>query len=309
MAKDLQHYFEEYLDFLSRIGRLIGRLQAYERLAASSIQLNHSLIRVFEEFFAFFRMTKSLFGTERAKSGIRRFVGSKLLRSNLWNAFKKETTTKIKAIEILCEEADEEARLAISERQEYHLENITAKLDTHVLDEGKKGSQSDIKGFGQWLSPIAVDEDLYALGQGRMEDSCGWVLKTTEFVRWEEHISSPEKLQVLWVSGLPGSGKTHISSFLVDYLQKFGTVGYFFCKTADQNKRTAESIIHTYGLGNSFLQQIISRKSYSMPIAKGLPPLKGPSLTASNVWLQSQTQEYLSSMDLTNVFLKSKRRC
>ena len=88
-----------------------------------------------------------MLGTNKSKTSISSFVGTKILQPNVWNAFKRDTSTKIKRIEGLCEEADDEAKLAVSERQDYHLENITAKLDAHVLTEGSRASQAERRNF------------------------------------------------------------------------------------------------------------------------------------------------------------------
>ncbi|KAG4443916.1 hypothetical protein IFR05_000556 [Cadophora sp. M221] len=60
--------------------------------------------------------------------------------------------------------------------------------------------------------------------------TCAWILTHPTYIEWAES-RSPE---LLWISGLPGYGKTTLVSFLISELRKSGhIVLYFFCDKSD----------------------------------------------------------------------------
>ncbi|RSL62876.1 hypothetical protein CEP54_005463 [Fusarium duplospermum] len=81
--------------------------------------------------------------------------------------------------------------------------------------------------------------------------TCEWFPKADEFKSWFEG----EK-QILWVEGEPGTGKTTLSIFLVDFFEKMGkrglskaspetgnTLAFYFCDLQDPRTNTRESIL------------------------------------------------------------------
>uniref|UniRef100_A0A0B7KH92 NACHT domain-containing protein n=1 Tax=Bionectria ochroleuca TaxID=29856 RepID=A0A0B7KH92_BIOOC len=65
----------------------------------------------------------------------------------------------------------------------------------------------------------------------RVEGTCSWFLRHTNFKNWHEHESGP-----LLVSADPGCGKSVLAKYLVDeVLPGSATVCYFFFKDQDQN--------------------------------------------------------------------------
>lgn len=51
---------------------------------------------------------------------------------------------------------------------------------------------------------------------GRVENTCGWILRREEFSAW----GAAADPQLFFITGSPGIGKTMMSTFLVDELQK-----------------------------------------------------------------------------------------
>ena len=79
----------------------------------------------------------------------------------------------------------------------------------------------------------------------RVDGTCEWILTQDRYTSWLNE-DSP---QLLWLSGLPGIGKTMISSFLVEELALLAerssqmTLAYYFCDDKDEKRRTATAVL------------------------------------------------------------------
>ena len=91
-------------------------------------------------------------------------------------------------------------------------------------------------------------DDLAAIQRSkgeRVEGTCEWLLVQEEYAAW----LVGDNPQQLWLVGAPGIGKTMISSFLVEELEKRAqkapamTLAYYFCDNKDEKRNTATAII------------------------------------------------------------------
>lgn len=191
---------------------------------------------------------RTLFMDEASRTSLRASLKSKLQKVNPWVKFKDDARSRIKRIQDLADEANREALLAVDQRQEHHLEHITSKLDAQARLSETTAYQQMIKSFGEWLAPVPVNDDLDGIKENRMQGSCEWLVEDRVFKDWETDVLyGTHKSDPLWISGAPGTGKTYLSSYLVDHFRQGGwTVGYFFCKSEDQTKKSAISVIRTW---------------------------------------------------------------
>lgn len=87
-----------------------------------------------------------------------------------------------------------------------------------------------------------------------------WIFRDTTFLDWRDAPESAHRL--LWLSGGPATGKSIISSFIVNKLAQEGFLcQYFFIRFGDQKKRTLSLLLRSlaYQLTSSvpgFLQRI-----------------------------------------------------
>ncbi|OAL74762.1 hypothetical protein A7D00_0356 [Trichophyton violaceum] len=84
-----------------------------------------------------------------------------------------------------------------------------------------------------------VGSDLEVIRQRVQPGSCRWILEKKEFKRWTED-NSPG-LSILWLTGLPATGKTTLSSFIIDYLSQGlfpASCQYHFFQAEQHDTRT-----------------------------------------------------------------------
>ncbi|KAI2466515.1 hypothetical protein F4781DRAFT_434287 [Annulohypoxylon bovei var. microspora] len=74
--------------------------------------------------------------------------------------------------------------------------------------------------------------------------TCEWVLQDKNFVRWDD---APESTpRALWLSGGPATGKSVLSSFIINNLVERGACcQYFFIRFGDQKKRTLSLLLRS----------------------------------------------------------------
>ncbi|KAI1391444.1 uncharacterized protein F4822DRAFT_427295 [Hypoxylon trugodes] len=72
--------------------------------------------------------------------------------------------------------------------------------------------------------------------------TCTWIIEDKKFLEW---LQTPEPTsRLLWVSGGPGTGKSVLSSFIINNLVERGVYcQYFFIRFGDQKKRTLNSLL------------------------------------------------------------------
>ncbi|KAK4207127.1 hypothetical protein QBC37DRAFT_433960 [Rhypophila decipiens] len=72
--------------------------------------------------------------------------------------------------------------------------------------------------------------------------TCTWVFREPSFMKWIDG-SSPFS-NILWIYGVPGSGKSILSSYLIDHLAQNGRAcQYFFFRHADSRKRSLPALL------------------------------------------------------------------
>ena len=95
----------------------------------------------------------------------------------------------------------------------------------------------------RWLSPSNVQDDLHRHQLEYMPGSCDWILETPQ----AQDCLDSKHSTTMRITGRPGTGKTVLASFLVDYLreQNERNVLYFFCKAGETEKRETTHILRT----------------------------------------------------------------
>ncbi|KAK3986108.1 hypothetical protein QBC44DRAFT_144035 [Cladorrhinum sp. PSN332] len=95
----------------------------------------------------------------------------------------------------------------------------------------------------------------------RLKGSGRWLLERLEYKTWRHDSSS----SVLWLHGIPGSGKTKLASLVIDELMGSDTLAYFYCM---RNPAEPER-----GRGDQILASLVRQLAGSSPDQPILPPV------------------------------------
>lgn len=114
--------------------------------------------------------------------------------------------------------------------------SVTEKVVEHVSD--YRNQQID-----KWLSPPDPSTNLNKAKDLRHPDTGLWFLQSEQYKDWKE-----EACTSLWLHGLPGCGKTILSSFIIEDLKQNSTKStllYFFFDFNDSNKQSFEKMLRS----------------------------------------------------------------
>jgi tetratricopeptide (TPR) repeat protein len=103
--------------------------------------------------------------------------------------------------------------------------------------------------FRKWLTPSHSENDAQFLANlaQRADETLQWVLELPELAEWRLGDASASA-KTLWLTGLPGTGKSTISAYLCDMLmQQYpeDIVLNFFCKRGNHGLTTGFDIVRT----------------------------------------------------------------
>ncbi|KAK4223270.1 hypothetical protein QBC38DRAFT_517229 [Podospora fimiseda] len=115
--------------------------------------------------------------------------------------------------------------------------------------------------------------------------TCQWILQEEAFNSWIKDTS--QKSRVLWVHGNPASGKSVLSSFVIDRLVQLGVVScYFFVRFADQHKTRLSMMLRS--LANQLADKIPSYAENLRHLESTTPDLKTADSRSVWQWLFKQ---------------------
>lgn len=106
------------------------------------------------------------------------------------------------------------------------------------LDAHRNVSKEDLEKLRNWLFPTDYDSDSADLRKhltAHTAGTCQWLRARAEFQQW--HDSSDTSL--LWIEGVPGSGKSVLCSHQIDWLHDNGSgpvLHFFFRRTIEANQ-------------------------------------------------------------------------
>ena len=101
----------------------------------------------------------------------------------------------------------------------------------------------------RWLAPVNYEasyfvDDLTLANKLRHSGTCTWILNRPEFITWICSRSDELNTRILWFTGIPGVGKTVLSSFVINKCSEISgnepssPTFYFFFKNTDNDKNS-----------------------------------------------------------------------
>ncbi|KAJ7576596.1 hypothetical protein C8J56DRAFT_870409 [Mycena floridula] len=110
------------------------------------------------------------------------------------------------------------------------------------------------KEFLVWISKLDFEATQIKTFAKHAPGTGDWFFKKPEFVDWRDG-----KTKFLWSPGIPGAGKTILSSIIIDHLQSFSmpdlAVLYIYCDYTRQSDQTPTQLL------GSLLKQLVQHQS------------------------------------------------
>lgn len=138
-----------------------------------------------------------------------------------------------------------ESRTARLEQKAASREIIEAKRSAEMLNRHR-----DVV---KWLAPTNHEasyfvDDRRSANKLRHPGTCTWILDRPEFDAWMNSAPNDTVTRMLWLTGIPGAGKTVLSSFVINRCSEVSSekpsppILYFFSKNTDSDKNSVLSV-------------------------------------------------------------------
>ncbi|KAF2792115.1 NACHT domain protein [Melanomma pulvis-pyrius CBS 109.77] len=228
-ASTLKQSFDAIVNTTAEIGVLLPEFQDATTLFSHNKQVNDVLALFFQDILDFYLIALKFFSLTRWK----------YLFESLWPRHRDKIKVVMNHME----------RHTLLMRNEVRLEHIQAEHGArlraleHFERTEKSLRRQDYQNIETNVSPRNYEGRLDWL-HGRICEGTGkWLLKDAIFVKWLD--TSDTSTKILWLQGIPGAGKTFLSSTVVEKTRSLGHTLFAFLSYNLTSSTSALSIIHS----------------------------------------------------------------
>ncbi|RFU72749.1 serine threonine- kinase chk2 [Trichoderma arundinaceum] len=129
------------------------------------------------------------------------------------------------------------------------------KLNDKVDNSEARARDADTQKIIHWISPLSFRARHVSILESVQPGTGTWLLEHATFRNWVNSTSG-----ILWCPGIPGAGKTRLSSLIINHLEQEPPDSRSFCSYiyCDYNQRSSQSNVT---LLSSLLQQVLQNSS------------------------------------------------
>ncbi|KAI0971602.1 hypothetical protein F4678DRAFT_433483 [Xylaria arbuscula] len=100
----------------------------------------------------------------------------------------------------------------------------------------------------QWISHLPYESDFANVKATRLQGTCDWLLAHSRYIQWRQSNGS----KILWLHGIPGSGKTRLTSRVLEELvddpliaSGWESLAYFFCDRNRHDRQDPAAVLRS----------------------------------------------------------------
>jgi tetratricopeptide (TPR) repeat protein len=238
VAGSFAKYFSKIVTMMEQIGDILPLYERYEQMFADSVPFREALGNMYFDVVMFLCRARTIFKTNGTNVSIKAShwgtfcddeltlldIALKTIAKSAWKPFETEFEDILSALTRHTKILESETTFA--HRQTVHLERQRRVME--------------------WLNPVDVENDFQRELEKRAQKTCSWIIENNDYESWKD----PQKHDsLLWINGRPGSGKSVLSSSVIEDLQrqKRKTEGveviYFFFNENDERRNLSMSVI------------------------------------------------------------------
>ncbi|KAL2827984.1 ankyrin repeat-containing domain protein [Aspergillus cavernicola] len=146
----------------------------------------------------------------------------------------------------------------------------------------------------EWISPVLYGKHHNSVRENRTPGTGEWLLQYDSFRNWEITKSS----LLFWLQGSPGTGKTYLTSTIIDYVRgqiatKNEGFAFFYCSKGDPSRVQPQSILQ------SFVRQLSTNTNNPKSVQTKLcDAVKEARDNGTNFRLQQCKDQILASLNI-----------
>ncbi|KAE8321019.1 hypothetical protein BDV39DRAFT_212784 [Aspergillus sergii] len=216
MSDNLTQSLDAIVEAMTGIGNKLPHFEAYTNIFETSGRLLDVLVRFYKDILDFYEIVLNFFSAKL------------IIFDSVWPRYKAKINLVVSSIE----------RHAACMTEEVTLENITEAHAARVADINnwhrtfEFQETQDFNSVYSYISPNLYDDDLDKLQR-----------RICERTDWMDSLDTATR--VIWMQGIPGAGKTHIASMVVEKLRQSSKNVLFAFLSYTQSDVTPISIIHS----------------------------------------------------------------
>ncbi|KAM0795732.1 ankyrin repeat-containing domain protein [Usnea florida] len=238
---------------LEYVSSLIARYYTVENLYSQSSllkeQLAEALLKLYSAVLVFLARARRYYTQCHATRAWRSVVQTDELAVGKHLNKIAECENRVNEVaRIINGECLHEVRRFMEGKLNTELERLGKSVDQINLQSQVGALAEENERLVSWINAISTAEDYDRARYARLEGTCDWILNREEFQAWVAPESFPDAVKILWIQGPPGSGKTFLTTRIIDYLQPRYPVVHFFCFYNDIRKRQPLEIIRSWVL-------------------------------------------------------------
>ncbi|KAK8242230.1 hypothetical protein IWZ00DRAFT_513656, partial [Phyllosticta capitalensis] len=239
IAQKVDEYFENLIEMFRQIGDILPHIRDYQRLFPKHGRLMLLLSESLASILTFCKKVKDHFNNEKtAKTRPNKLLGHKAS----WKKIKISVPNYLEDFEKLKRRIEEEAQLShMIEDKEHH-----DRQEEHwALQEGRL-RETRLKEALSTLSKVNYKNQHRQLRSEQYAGTGEWLIQEPSFAAWVERPAS----SCFYCFGIPGSGKSVLSSAIVDHLYQEFTApedihGFYFCDYRDLDSLKCSTLLGT----------------------------------------------------------------
>ncbi|KAE8448036.1 hypothetical protein EG329_009959 [Mollisiaceae sp. DMI_Dod_QoI] len=247
----LKQSFDELLKTIADIGDLLPEFVDMMKIFGHNEQMKDVLALFFQDILDVYIIALKFFSLTRWK----------IIFEAMWPKQQDK-------IQLVMSHIERHASLMRNEvRLEHIREEHEARLRAleHFERTERSHQRQEYNAIKEAISPRMYEEELYRIRTQMCEGTGRWLLRDSTFAKWLKDTQNPTKL--IWLQGIPGSGKTYLSSTVVDQSLSQGRTRTLFVFLSYQFRGSisALSIMHSLifqlASDNDDLQAILCRST------------------------------------------------
>ncbi|KAI5836982.1 ankyrin repeat-containing domain protein [Morchella snyderi] len=214
--------YEKLMDAFQKIGENLSRFQEFSIIFKKTPRMQQVIVMIFEEILEFYQLTLKYFRCKYWK---------KLFKS-MWGTFEDRFGKILSNL-------DQHKVLIDSEATAAHIAHVHAAIrQAQAANEAARlhRDKQDLDLTRKWLAPVNYDASLAKLG-APCTATGGWFSREDDVQAWLDEANKTSRL--LWLTGIPGSGKTFLSSIFLAHTKstfpKGISIAYAFLRDNDSN--------------------------------------------------------------------------
>ncbi|KAI9684612.1 MAG: hypothetical protein M1822_005700 [Bathelium mastoideum] len=228
--------YDKILDCMSQLGESLPHFENYAQLFEKNATIKHVLCLFYRDILDFHATVIHFFGKKKWR----------IFFESIWPRYAGKIAVIRQNMERHRLLLDSEVTLAhISESHTARLQALKAYEEAYEFQQ-----RQDFASTKSSLHPELYDQELERISEGCISRTGRWLTNNFAFQAW----SDPQDVahRVLWIEGIPGAGKTYLSSRIVQDLKSANSQVVFAFLSYRSSQRTS-----TLGILQSFIFQFV----------------------------------------------------